>query len=269
MPSPFPGMDPYLEDPAIFPGVHDRFVTYLSEWLQPRLPEPYYADTSDRVWVEVSERPIGPDVKVLHPREGADEWGEANGGVALATRTQPVVIEVPHDEYREPFVNIYTRTQGEERLVTTIEIPSITNKTPGEKGQQIYLKKQEEILESPVSLVEIDLLRGGEPTTAGRNWWRKYGGAFDYHVCLCPSYEIRRYAYPFRLTDTLPEIAVPLLEKDGHVAVDLQEVFNGVYETGPYHRRARYGLDKLDPPLTAEQQVWHDEVLQRSRADHP
>jgi hypothetical protein len=262
-------MDPYLEDPALFPGVHDRFVTYLSEWLQPRLPEPYYADTSDRVWVEVSERPIGPDVKVLHPGEGADESDVRNGGVALATRTQPVVIDVLHDEQREPFVNIYTRTQGAERLVTTIEILSRANKTPGDKGQELYLKKQREILDSSVSLVEIDLLRGGEPTTTGRRWWLKYGKPFDYHVCLCPSYSIKRYAYPFRLTDMLPEIAVPLLERDGSVAVDLQEVFKRVYDTGPYRRRVRYGVDEIRPPLTAEQRAWHDELLSKHALAQP
>jgi hypothetical protein len=242
---------------------------YLREALQVRLPEPYYADTSDRVWVEVSERPIGPDVKVLHPSEGASEWDMGNGSVAVATRTQPVVIEVPHDEYREPFVNIYTRSQGEERLVTTIEVLSRANKTPGEKAQELYLKKQDEVLDSRISLIEIDLLRGGEPTTAGRRWWRKYGKSFDYHVCLCPSSSIKRYAYPFRLTDTLPEIAVPLLQKDGAIAVDLQEVFNRAYDTGPYRRRVRYGVDKLDPPLTSEQQKWHDEVLQKAGLVHP
>ena len=61
MPSPFPGMDPYLEHPDIFPDFHDRFVTYVSDALQPRLPEPYYAALGRRAWIEVSVRRI-----VLH-----------------------------------------------------------------------------------------------------------------------------------------------------------------------------------------------------------
>ena len=64
MPSPFPGMDPYLEHPDIFPDFHDRFVTYVSDAIQPRLPEPYYAAIGRRVWIEVSERFVGPDVNV-------------------------------------------------------------------------------------------------------------------------------------------------------------------------------------------------------------
>ena len=34
MPSPFPGMAPFLERAANFPDFHDRFVSYLSETLQ-------------------------------------------------------------------------------------------------------------------------------------------------------------------------------------------------------------------------------------------
>ena len=26
MPSPFPGMDPYLEDPAVYPDLHERLL---------------------------------------------------------------------------------------------------------------------------------------------------------------------------------------------------------------------------------------------------
>lgn len=60
MPSPFPGMDPWLEHPDVFPDVHDRLVTYISDALNERLPSPYFANTATRVWVEISERMIGP-----------------------------------------------------------------------------------------------------------------------------------------------------------------------------------------------------------------
>ena len=64
MPSPFPGMDPYLENPEIFPDFHDSFITYLREALQASLPAPYFAALGRRVWIEVSRRSIGPDVEV-------------------------------------------------------------------------------------------------------------------------------------------------------------------------------------------------------------
>src|SRR5262245_35509774 len=164
MPSPFPGMDPYLEDPEVFPDLHNSFNTYLQEALQPRLPPPYYASTGRRVWVEVTQRSVEPAVEVLR-RSAAPS---SAGGVALSpARTErAVVVRVPHDERTEPFLEIYAGRGQERRLVTSIEILSPTNKTPGEPGRDLYLRKQREILNSKVHLVEIDLLRGGEHTTA-------------------------------------------------------------------------------------------------------
>ena len=64
MPSPFPGMDPYLENPEIFPDFHDSVITYLREALQASLPAPYFAALGRRVWIEVSRRSVGPDVQI-------------------------------------------------------------------------------------------------------------------------------------------------------------------------------------------------------------
>src|SRR5581483_7142241 len=88
MPSPFPGMDPFLEHPAFFPGVHDSFLTYLREALQGTLPAPYFAEINERLWVDTSDRPIGPDVDVL--RGGPANPGSANtGNVAVAVLAPP------------------------------------------------------------------------------------------------------------------------------------------------------------------------------------
>ena len=56
MPSPFPGMDPWLEQPEVFPDVHDSLISYLREALNATLPAPYFANIATRVWVEISER---------------------------------------------------------------------------------------------------------------------------------------------------------------------------------------------------------------------
>src|SRR5438874_1857518 len=128
MPSPFPGMDPYLEHPAIFPDLHDRMVTHLSEALQARLPEPYYAALASHTWVEVEERYIDPDVNVLQSNGGPGRGQTSTteeGGVAVAvavaatTRTQPVVVRVPHDERRQSYVEVFHPQDGG-RLVTVL-----------------------------------------------------------------------------------------------------------------------------------------------------
>jgi hypothetical protein len=63
-------------------------------------------------------------------------------------------------------VEIYVGSGSQRRLVTAIEVLSPTNKAQGEHGRDLYIRKQQEILGGKVHLVEIDLLRGGQHTTA-------------------------------------------------------------------------------------------------------
>src|SRR5438067_857226 len=119
MPSPFPGMDPYLEHPTVFPGLHNRLVAVLSEGLQAKLPPPYFAEIGERVWVEVSQRFIEPDASVLRGETTPQRLEMGDGGrppVAAAPRTRPVVVTVPHDERRETLVEIRAPREGGERL---------------------------------------------------------------------------------------------------------------------------------------------------------
>lgn len=270
MPSPFPGMDPYLENPELFPGLHDRLVTYVSEALQTVLPSPYYADMGRRAWIEVSERYIGPDVHVLRSRSRDTEVKRGNGGVATASRTatRPLVIHVPHDERREPFVEIYAGRGKTRRLVTTIEVLSPSNKKPGEEGRDLYLRKQRELLKSKVNLVEIDLLRGGEHSTAVPHQ-RLVGkaGPFDYHVCVHQFDQWEDYfVYAIQLAEPLPIVDVPLLPGDGVVPVDLQAVFARSYDTGPYAREIDYLHDRPEPPLSPKQARWAKQCLAKARS---
>ena len=271
MPSPFPGMDPYLEHSDMFPGFHDGLVTYLRESLQPVLPAPYYADMGRRAWIEVSERYIGPDVNVLRvrPRQADEDDGAETGGVATAARTatKPLKIHVPHDEQREPFVEIYAGRGKHRRLVTTIEVLSPSNKTPGQHGRDLYVQKQRELLQSQVHLVEIDLLRGGEHTTAvPRDRLLAKAGPVDYHLCIHQFDNWEDYfVYPLQLPEPLPTVSIPLLPGDGAVSVDLQAVFTRSYDTGPYAREIDYRRDRPSPPLAPNRARWAKQWLANSR----
>src|SRR4051812_30345607 len=133
MPSPFPGMDPYLEAPAVFPDFHNRFIAQLSEALNARLPAPYYSGIASRVWIEASLRPVGPDVDILRPTRPLNGGGTAGGGggVAEEVAAEPVVVRVVRDEeVRESFLEIFAQPGGE-RLVATVEVLSLANKMPG------------------------------------------------------------------------------------------------------------------------------------------
>ena len=260
MPSPFPGMDPFLEDPGIFPDLHGRFSIHLSETLQARLPEPYFAVVSERLWVETTQRLIEPDVDVIRSEQPSPP-AEGSAGVAVATpaRSQPIVITLPHDERRDEFVEIRTRGDDDgERVVTTIEVLSLTNKMPGQRSRELYLQKQQEVLDGDIHLVEIDLLRGGQHTTVvPRARIERKAGQFEYHVSIHRFDQYTKcYIYTVRLEERLPEISVPLLPGDGDVPLDLQAVFDRCYDSGPYRRRVRYDPARINPPLRPDQIEW-------------
>ncbi len=262
MPSPFPGMDPYLEHPEFFPGLHDRLINYLSEALQAQLPEAYYVDIRSRVWVEYTERVIEPDVSLLRtdrPSGGQAGDGGMEGAVAVTPRQ---IVAVANDETGEPFLELYT-VRGDRQLVTVVEILSLSNKTPGAQGRELYQKKQQELLNSRVNLVEIDLLRGGTHTTAVRREDAVAdAGPFDYHVCIRRMDDLQQhYVYPVRLDRRLPDIVTPLLPGDGGVKISLQAVLDRAYEAGPYRRLNPYRDRKPEPPLSAEQSAWAEQLL--------
>jgi Protein of unknown function (DUF4058) len=265
--SPFPGMDPYLEHPDVFPDFHDSFVTYLREAVQPNLPEPYYAAIGRRAWIEVSERYIGPDVNVL-TSEGDVPPSKSSTAVATRPSTEPIVVHVPHDERFEPCVEIYMGRGSDRRLVTSLEVLSLTNKTPGEHGRDLYLRKQREILNSKTHLVEIDLLRAGKHTTAvPLHRLTQVMETPDYHVCIHQFDNLEDYfVYTVMLSQALPSIRVPLLPGDGEVTIDLQQVFQRTYESGPYSREVDYAQQTPTPPLSSVQAAWAAKVLTEVRS---
>jgi hypothetical protein len=258
-------MDPHLENPEIFPDLHDRLNTHLSEFLQSALPAPYYAALGRRAWIEMSQRSVGPDVNILEPRPKPPRLEPAPAvAVAPAVARKPRIVRVPHDERRESFVEVFHGQGSAKRLVTTIEALGPANKTPGEHGRDLYLRKQREILGSKVHLVEIDLLRSGEHTTAvPRKLAIAVCGDFDYHVSIHRFDDLEDFfVYPNFLEEPLPEIAIPLLPGDPEVPIDLQAVFTRCYDAGPYRRENPYLQGSPVPPLREGKKHWASELLQ-------
>jgi len=260
-------MDPYLESPRWFHGFHNSLVTYLVEQLQPLLPEAYYAQTGQRVWLEVSERYVEPDLNVMRERREIPYRGQ--GGVALAepeveielAAGQPVLItveEVEHDHHFETNLEIHGRWSGQDRLIATIEVVSPFNKTPGHQGYDMCRDKQREVLAGQAHLIEIDLLRAGTHITAvPRDIAMEKAGPYDYHVSVHRFDQAKDYlVYPIRLEQRLPTITVPLLPEDPAVLVDLQAAFNRTYDAGPYRKAIWYGKGPIEPPLRPEQAAW-------------
>ena len=277
MPSPFPGMDPYLESTDIWPDFHDRMAEQMSRDLNRTLPRPYYARLVMRpevgiVGEEIPGR-IVPDVAVARSSVPGSESQPAGLAVAERPRTDlspSVRMRVPNEPLRHHLVEIRDGSRGH-LLVTLIEIASPSNKRPG-PDRRTYEAKQQDILHSDTSLVELDLLRGGDRLLGGPLILEAAGRLEprpDYLVGVSRAWqrdaELDYELFTVRLEDPLPCIPVPLREGEPEVPLDLQYVFNQVYEGGPYARGAvDYGVPP-DPPVRPEQADWLAGCLERVR----
>ena len=158
MQPPFPGMDPYLEAPSLWPDVHGSLAFAIREQLQPQLSPRYTAVLTPYVAFETIEiapvRFIVPDVGVLERDVASSEV--AVTAIAPPPLTGTVAMDIPTRYHR-----IEIRTVGDEALVTAIELLSPVNKRPGIDGAEAYDRKRREVLRSDAHLLEIDLLRAG------------------------------------------------------------------------------------------------------------
>jgi len=254
-------MDPYLENPVLWPGVHQGLVTYIRAALNTVLPPGYVADIGERVYIVQPERSVYPDVVVLERPLTKAQPEQGAGGIATAVACDPpLVLTYEPVEIREVFVEILL--VGEEsRVVTVIEVLSYSNKTPGHDGRKLYLTKQQEILKSQTHLIEIDLLRTGEHTAAVSREELLKRCKWDYLVCLHRGGQGNRFeVWPITIRQRLPRILVPLAEGDPDVVLDLQAVFNRCYDEGAYARRIDYHRDP-PIPLEGEDAEWADKLL--------
>ncbi|TAH53383.1 MAG: DUF4058 family protein [Chloroflexota bacterium] len=254
MPSPFPGMDPYLEDPALWQDVHQGLITYIRDVLQPDIRPRYHARIGERLYVVQTGRSIYPDVTIVQrPRK------EPSVGAAVLAPDTPIRVSLPPDEVRQVYVEIVDLARGEE-VVTIIEVLSPANKTPGKDNDQ-YRRKQEDVLASPANLVEIDLLRGGIHTIAVLADYMILLEPWHYAVSISRAQKRHEAElYPINLRQRLPRIGIPLLPPDPDVTLDLQAVFERCYENGAYGDLVNY---KRPPklPLDAEDAEWAAALL--------
>jgi len=254
MPSPFPGMDPYIEASGSWLDFHGAFIATCREMLNARLPEHYVASMDERTHlVEVTEqevRLIRPDIAVSRDRSSeAATQRPANGGVAtLEPQEIPLAL---YEEVVERRIEI--RTDPDRELVTVIELLSPTNKS--HEGFAEYMSKRRAVLRQQVHLLEIDLLLAGKrPSLAGE---LPPGDYFAFlsradHRPLCQ-------VYAWNLRHALPTLPVPLKPTDHDVPLDLAELFTLTYDRGRYRQLLRYNRP-LDVPLSDTDRRWAEQL---------
>lgn len=264
MPSPFPGMDPYLEG-DLWQEFHETLASAIRAQLMPRLTPKYVALLAKRYVIDspvlglfdIAPRVFYPDVHVV-------EAPEADGG-AVAVAAPPIAIAAPEEELpsvmRLPQLAIEIRDVAARRLVTVIEILSPANKQ-GEGAREYHERRLDLLEHTDVHLLEIDLLRGGSRI-------QLYGTPrpAPYYVYLSrvsrrPNTQIWR----IQLRQRLPTVPVPLLHPDPDVALDLQAAVDACFALVGYERLLDYSAPLPPPELPEPEAAWVRATLEAARA---
>lgn len=218
MPSPFPGMDPYLENRLVWEDFHTTFLVSLRAALKPLLPSDFVARLEERLYVV--------------------EW-------AYKETAKEVFLEIRR--VREP---------GE--IVTVIELLSPANKESGRGREEYLRKQRDLLASDTHLIEIDLLREGTYTLAPSQTALRSEYGHWDYLVSLHRAPATSGYhdfaVWPLTVRDRLPEILVPLTDDQPDLVLDLQAVFNRAYDEGPTET-IDYSQPCI-PPLSESDSDW-------------
>ncbi len=251
MPSPFPGVDPYLEHPALWPDIHNRLIAAIADDLTPRVAPRYYIALERRAYLLKPDDIVfigRPDIAVIphRPQPAPAALPLAEVGV--------LEVDVPMaDAVGENYLEVHEVTTG--KLVTILELLSPANKLH-EAGRQQYEEKRAHVFRTRTNLVEVDLLRAGEPMPVIGKPVRS-----DYRILVSRgSQRPHAQLYAFNLRQPIPTFPLPLLPGDEEPLVDLGAILHALYERARFDLRLDYTQPPV-PPLGNEDTAWARELF--------
>lgn len=242
MRSPFPGMDPYLEHPSLWPDVHNSLIVAIAHNLAARIAPRYYTRLRERTYEmesvisSLAINEFAPVLEVAY-RPGA--------------RHSNTLIDTVDESYLE-IHETATKT-----IVSVLELRSPMNKLHP-LGRRVYASQHRQVSGSRTNLVEIDLLRAGQPMpTQGRRV------ESDYRILVSrATTRPRAHLYPFNLRDPIPTFPLPLLPGDDEPPVELGAIFHALYERARYDLSLDYSQPPV-PPVRDEDATWAWERVER------
>ncbi len=267
---PFPGMDPFLEAPSLWPDVHSSLIYEFRNQIQRQLNPNYVAAitpyvTFESLEIATARRAAVPDVGVLeaepYPAAGVAVAAPPalSNGLATAPLTLPAVMNVP-----TRYARLEVRAVDGEELITAIELLSPANKRRdafGQVGAPAYERKRQQLFQTDAHLLEIDLLRAGVRPQVARPLPEQPYFIFLSRAERRPNLDI----WPIELREPLPIVPVPLRRPDPDVALDVGAALREVYAGARYERRIDYGSAPPPPALSNDDAAWIDEQLRQQK----
>ena len=249
MPSPFPGMNPYLEQSHLWRDFHNSYLVALRAALTPRVVPKYLIEYEESLYID----PTGDEPRLFAVADtavadsGSAEQATGGSETATAVVAAPLTVTVP-GVTKKKARRLVVRDSKSQEVVTVIEMLSPSNKAGGADREK-YLEKRVEVLTSSANLVEIDLLRGGQ-----RMPIRKLPEC-DYYVLVSRAWERPPMGlWPLTVRDPLPSIPIPLRPGEDEPLLNLKAALDRTYdEAGYVHRIYR---TPPEPPLSPEDAEW-------------
>jgi hypothetical protein len=247
-------MDPYLERHQCWNAVHTRLIVAIADALSPQVRPHYRVDIELRTYIALfsSDSPVGvPDVLIMAPPVERVPAGLA----AASTRFTPQLVELPMPEQiRERYLTV--RDAATEEVITVIELLSLANKLTSE-GRTDYLGKRLQVVGSQTNLVEIDLLRAGDPLPPFQ------AGESDYRILVSPAVtRPQAQAHHFGVRDVIPDFSIPLRPGESQPMLELNRLLHEVYERGSYDLAIDYSQPPT-PPLRPADAIWARALLEQ------
>lgn len=250
MPSPFPGMAPYLEG-YLWADVHQALAYQFRRQLAPLVVPDYAVRLAVTMLHDrVPAHELGimyPDVEIIRPKRDAYQH-EPGEPTQIAVAPAPMRVSLPL-AVTVRIVTVEIRDVAKNQLVTSIEILSPANKR--EPGLRDYLAKRDELQAAGVHLLEIDLIRRGT-----RSWSLEQVPSSAYLATLIRAAHTHAEVWPIGLRDRLPTLPVPLRAPDADVPLDMQAALTTIYDEANYALPLNYHEPSPNPPLASEDAAW-------------
>ncbi len=251
-------MDPYLEQPWLWPQIHTRLIVAIADALTPIVRPRYRVSIEQRVYLDIGFFSPSPDDLVGKPDALLvlkEQAAVADTAGTTTSPSTPIITELPTtEEVTERYLEVREVATG--AVITAIELLSPSNKHPG-AGRQEYEKKRQQALASGTHFIELDLIRSGAPLPMRL----PAGIKSDYRIVVSRAWQRPRAdLYAFGLRQPIPDFPVPLQRGETEPIVPLNHLLHETYDRAGYDLAIDYRRP-LDPPLSPDEAAWIETLL--------